>query len=99
MTCSYTTLFMFHNFLKYFIFRCGYNSQIFGTFHTFFNMNALLQVCDKYWAGGVLEGFDKENGPIWILPIGRFDPKGKPNKNNTFYLLEGRLGASGLSCT
>ncbi|XP_072034353.1 SEC14-like protein 2 [Amphiura filiformis] len=34
------------------------------------------EVCEKYWAGGVLDGYDKEQGPIWILPAGTIDPKG-----------------------
>ena len=34
-------------------------------------------MCDKYWSGGALKGYDKEGGPVWILPIGNFDPKGQ----------------------
>ena len=40
----------------------------------------VVQVCDKYWAGGILDGYDKEDCPIWLIPIGNFDPKGKLRK-------------------
>ncbi|XP_072033750.1 SEC14-like protein 2 isoform X2 [Amphiura filiformis] len=36
----------------------------------------LPEVADKYWAGGVLDGYDKDDCPVWLVPIGNFDPKG-----------------------